>query len=45
MEYLPGGDLMNLFIAKDILTEEEAKFYVAELVLAIEEIHSLNFIH
>lgn len=45
MEYLPGGDLMNLFIKKDILNEEEAKFYIAELVLAIESIHKLGFIH
>ena len=26
MEYLPGGDFMNLLIKKDILTEEEARF-------------------
>ena len=45
MEYLPGGDLMNLFIQKDILMEHEARFYIAELVLAIEEIHSLGYIH
>ncbi len=29
MEYLPGGDLMNLFIKKDILPESHAKFYMA----------------
>lgn len=39
MEYLPGGDLMNLFIKKDVLKEEEAKFYMAEMVLAIDAIH------
>lgn len=32
MEYLPGGDLMTLLIKKDIFTEEEAKFYIAEAV-------------
>jgi serine/threonine kinase 38 len=32
MEYLGGGDLMTLLIKKDILTEEEAKFYIAECV-------------
>ena len=36
MEYLPGGDLMNLLMKKDILTEAEAKFYMAESVLAVE---------
>ena len=45
MEYCPGGDLMNLFIEKDILPEKEAKFYLAELILAIESIHKLDCIH
>jgi len=45
MEFCPGGDLMNLLIEKDILTEEEAKFYLAELVLSIEAIHKLDCIH
>ena len=45
MEYSPGGDLMSLLIKKDILTEEEAKFYTAELILAIESIHKLDCIH
>lgn len=35
MEYLGGGDLMTLLIKKDILTEEEAKFYIAEIVRII----------
>ena len=45
MEYLPGGDLMNLLMIKDILKEEEAKFYLCEMVLAIEAIHNLDCIH
>ena len=45
MEYLAGGDLMNLLIQKDILTEKEAKFYISELILAIESIHNLDCIH
>ena len=45
MEYCPGGDFMNLLIEKDILTEKEAKFYLAELILAIESIHKLDCIH
>ena len=32
MEYLGGGDLMTLLMKKDILSEEEAKFYIAEAV-------------
>ena len=45
MEYLPGGDLMNLLIKKDILSEEESRFYTAEMILAIESVHNLNYIH
>ncbi|XP_059626049.1 uncharacterized protein LOC132269056 isoform X2 [Cornus florida] len=45
MEYLPGGDMMTLFMRKDTLTEDEARFYVAETVLAIESIHKHNYVH
>jgi serine/threonine kinase 38 len=45
MEFLPGGDFMNLLIEKDKLTEEESKFYIAELILAVESIHNLDCIH
>lgn len=45
MEFMPGGDLMNLLVQKDIFTESEALFYAAELLLAIESIHKLNCIH
>ncbi len=33
MEYLPGGDFMTLLMKKDILSEDEAKFYIAEAVI------------
>ncbi|XP_051143592.1 uncharacterized protein LOC127260008 [Andrographis paniculata] len=45
MEYLPGGDVMTLLMRKDILTEDEARFYIAETVLATESIHKHNYIH
>ncbi|OIV90658.1 hypothetical protein TanjilG_23771 [Lupinus angustifolius] len=45
MEYLPGGDMMTLLMRKDVLTEDEARFYVGETVLAIESIHRHNYIH
>lgn len=45
MEYLPGGDMMTLLMRKDTLTEDEARFYVAQTVLAIESIHKANYIH
>jgi len=45
MEFLAGGDLMTLLMRKDILTEDESRFYIAETILAIESVHNLNYIH
>jgi serine/threonine kinase 38 len=45
MEYLPGGDIMTLLIRKDILTEHETRFYIAETILALEQIHSKGYLH
>ncbi|KAK8677789.1 hypothetical protein V6N13_143312 [Hibiscus sabdariffa] len=45
MEYLHGGDMMTLLMRKDILTDDEARFYVTETILAIESIHEHNYIH
>ena len=45
MEFLPGGDFMSYLIKKDILTEDEARFYTAELILAVDSIHKLDCIH
>ena len=45
MEYVPGGDLMSLLIKQGYFPEEMARFYIAELVLAIESVHRMGFIH
>jgi serine/threonine kinase 38 len=45
MEFLPGGDLMTLLIRKDILSEEDSRFYIAETILAIESVHKHDYIH
>jgi len=45
MEFLPGGDMMNLLMKKDTLTEDAVQFYLAEAALAISSIHKLGFIH
>ncbi|XP_051501525.1 rho-associated protein kinase 2-like isoform X2 [Myxocyprinus asiaticus] len=44
MEFMPGGDLVSLTSNYDI-PEEWARFYTAEVVLALDAIHSLGFIH
>ncbi|GMT29052.1 hypothetical protein PFISCL1PPCAC_20349, partial [Pristionchus fissidentatus] len=45
MEYVPGGDMMELLIKKGWFNEVEAKFYISELTCAIDYVHSLGFIH
>lgn len=45
MEFLPGGDLMTLLIERDTLSEDDARFYVAEMIVAIDSVHKLGFIH
>ena len=44
MEFMPGGDVVNLMSNCDI-NEDRARFYVAELVLALEAIHAMGYIH
>ncbi|XP_044025873.1 rho-associated protein kinase 2-like isoform X4 [Siniperca chuatsi] len=44
MEFMPGGDLVTLTMNYDI-PEKWARFYTAEVVLALNAIHSLGFIH
>ncbi|KHN86521.1 Serine/threonine-protein kinase LATS1 [Toxocara canis] len=45
MEYVPGGDMMQLLINKGVFYEKLARFYTAELTCAIEYVHRLGFIH
>ena len=45
MDYIPGGDMMSLLIKFGIFEVNLAKFYIAELVLAIESVHKMGFIH
>ncbi|XVE58887.1 hypothetical protein DITRI_Ditri04bG0205000 [Diplodiscus trichospermus] len=45
MEYLNGGDLYSLLRNLGCLDEEVARVYVAEVVLALEYLHSLRVVH
>ncbi|XP_078432946.1 putative serine/threonine protein kinase IRE [Wolffia australiana] len=45
MEYLNGGDLYSLLRSLGCLDEDMARTYIAEVVLALEYLHSLNVIH
>ncbi|KAM3438938.1 hypothetical protein MY4824_003008 [Beauveria thailandica] len=45
MEYMPGGDFLGLLMRENLLHETIARFYIAEMILAVEETHRLKFIH
>ncbi|KAJ8269907.1 hypothetical protein GJAV_G00108110 [Gymnothorax javanicus] len=46
MDYYVGGDLLTLLSKfEDRLPEDMARFYVAEMVLAVHSIHQQNYVH
>ena len=45
MEYLPGGDLFVLLNKMGRMSEEQTKFYIAQIVLALEHLHNLDIIY
>ncbi|XP_057250240.1 probable serine/threonine protein kinase IREH1 isoform X3 [Beta vulgaris subsp. vulgaris] len=45
MEYLNGGDLYSLLRSLGCLDEGVARVYLAEVVLALEYLHSLHVVH
>ncbi|XP_067132283.1 citron Rho-interacting kinase-like isoform X3 [Centruroides vittatus] len=46
MEFHPGGDMLSfLDHNNDQLSEDIARFYLAELVLAIQSVHNMGYVH
>ena len=45
MEYMVGGDFLGLLFRKDVLKERHARWYIAEMILCVEEAHRLRWIH
>eukprot|EP01024_Parvocaulis_polyphysoides_P024239 TRINITY_DN2221_c1_g1_i2.p1 TRINITY_DN2221_c1_g1~~TRINITY_DN2221_c1_g1_i2.p1 ORF type:complete len:340 (-),score=57.87 TRINITY_DN2221_c1_g1_i2:55-1074(-) len=45
MEFCSGGDLMTLLMKKDILSDEETRYYMASTILALEVVHTKGYIH
>lgn len=45
MEYCIGGDFLGLLIRRNTLPEDETRFYVAEMILGLEEAHRMRWIH
>jgi serine/threonine protein kinase len=44
LDYCPGGDL-SFHIVRNLFEEDEARFFIAELILAIEHLHDLDIIY
>eukprot|EP01061_Rhynchopus_euleeides_P035743 TRINITY_DN6022_c0_g1_i3.p1 TRINITY_DN6022_c0_g1~~TRINITY_DN6022_c0_g1_i3.p1 ORF type:complete len:426 (+),score=185.27 TRINITY_DN6022_c0_g1_i3:134-1279(+) len=45
MEHHAGGDLFSLLERSQVLTEPVARFYIAEVYLALEHLHSMSIVH
>lgn len=45
MEYVPGGDFRTLLYNSGVLQEVHARFYIAEMFAAVNELHRLGYIH
>lgn len=42
---VPGGDLKNLLDHVGCFSEPNAKYYLAEMVMAVEALHQMGYIH
>ena len=45
MQYMPGGDLLSVIEKREELSNEEVRFYLAELALALHALHTLGYAH
>lgn len=45
MEYMVGGDFLGLLMREDVLDEATARWYIAEMILCVEEAHRMKWIH
>ncbi|KAL0265891.1 UNVERIFIED_CONTAM: hypothetical protein PYX00_011608 [Menopon gallinae] len=44
-DFLPGGDFMGYLVRQESVAEHEVRFYGAEVVAALEELHALGYVH
>lgn len=45
MDYMVGGDFLGLLMRRCTLPETVARWYIAEMILCVEEAHRLRWIH
>jgi protein kinase A len=45
LEFAPGGELFHRLSKKEYFSSEVAKFYISEIFVALEHVHSLGFVY
>ena len=45
LDFCPGGDLSKLILAEKTLTEDLARLYLAEIILALNDLHKRDIIY
>jgi serine/threonine protein kinase len=45
LEYAPGGELFQFMCKQTMVLEDQACFYIAEIVMALEHLHGLGVIY
>jgi serine/threonine protein kinase len=45
IDYCPGGDLSLILAQMNTFNESQARFYIAELLLAIESLHKIGVLY
>ncbi len=45
MPFMQGGDLRYYLKTRGIMSEEDCAFYMAEIILGLEELHNLDIVY
>lgn len=45
MDYVPGRSLGQILHHRGVFSEEEAKFYIAEIIVGLDIIHKAGFVY
>jgi len=45
LEYLPGGELFKLIKRQVFMNENDSRFYLAEIILAVDHLHQQSIIY
>lgn len=45
LDYMPGGDLRHLLDREEYFDENWTRFYISEIIVALEHLHQANIIH